>query len=200
MNKLIEDDLTSIGKVIEFLGDEEELPEKILEISEQKIFTLKIKIPLKANILPTGEFKSFRVSPSDTVLEVMQAIAREFGVLLLPPEPQQPLDQLFCYGRNNQLIGPIDDLSQPIWRIIVRHRSRKFGLKLLLIIKVNSTWKIASKSSMSPREILDLFGMDYTQYTLYSEKGTDPLPLDSPLALERGECFAALKDGKYGDR
>src|SRR3989338_11174741 len=108
-------------KQIENINPDDHWPEEIFDISDEELSKRKITILIKANILPDGEFKSFRVRPSDTVFEVMQAIAKGFGSTLLPPEPLPPLDQLFCYGRDNQLIGPIDDLSQPIWKVIVRY-------------------------------------------------------------------------------
>jgi len=126
-------------------------------------------------------------------------IAKEFDKRLLPPSPLAPFDKIFSYDKHNDLIGPITDLSMPLGRVLVQYRcKKKFGLELLRSIKVNSTWKVAPKDSMTPREILGLFGMDYTQYTLYLPDSQDPLPLDVSLSTERGKCFEAIKDGRYG--
>lgn len=191
-------DINALMQKIESSDVDCQWPEEVFDILEQEAYRKNIKFPIKVNLLPEGDFKVIKVSFASTVFEVMQSIAREFGESLLPPDSEQTLDQLFCHGRDKELIGQIEDLTQPIWSVILRHRSRKFGLKLLLVIKVNATWKVAPKKSMSPREIIDLFGMDYTQFTLYTENGADPLPLDTPMELERGECFVAIKDGRYG--
>ena len=91
-------DIEQLLKKVQTTDVECQWPEEIFDIPEQEIYKRKIKIPIKVNLFPDGDFKVIRVSLTDTVLEVMQAIAREFGETLLPPEPEQPLDQLFCYG------------------------------------------------------------------------------------------------------
>ena len=194
-------DINEISQNLEQLNPEDQLPQWAFDLSDREIFSLKIKIPLKVHILPDGKFRIIKIPLSHTVGEVMASIAQAFNELLLPPEPEQPFDQLFCYSRENELVGPISDLSIPIWKVILKHHCRlKLGLKLLLSIKVNSTWMVAPKESMSPREIAELFDLDYTQYTLYLPESTEPLPLETPINLQRGECFVALKDGKYGGK
>ncbi|MBF0570812.1 MAG: hypothetical protein HQL12_02960 [Candidatus Omnitrophica bacterium] len=199
MDKVIEQEFRGIGKIIESLDMEEGLPEEILKISEQEI--LGLKIPFKVNILPNDEFKVIVINLSDSVKEVMNIIAQEFHQKLLPPEPEQPLDQLFYYDRHNNIMGPIVDLAAPIWRVITQHHARlKLSLKLSLSIQVNANWKIAPKEEMTPRAILQLFDLDAAQYSLYHLDGSEPLPIDTLVKLHRGERFVALKDGKYGDK
>jgi len=53
---------------------------------------------------------------------------------------------------------------------------------------------------MTPKAILTLFGLAWEQFTLYKPGHDVELPLDTPIKLERGECFEAQKDGKYGDQ
>ena len=199
MDKVIEQEFHGIGKIIESLDMEEGLPEEILKISEQEI--LDLKIPFKINILPSGEFKTVLIKVSDSVKQVMHIIAKEFDQKILPPEPEQPLDQLFYYDRHNHLMGPASDLTTPIWKVITQHHARlKLSLKLSLTIQVNANWKIAPKEEMTPREIMQLFELDSSQYSLYHLHGTDPLPVDTAIKLHRGERLVAIKDGKYGGR
>ena len=176
------------------------LPNWIAKVPEQEIFAIKKVIPIKARILPEGEFHVIRVKLTDTLRQLMASIAAEFQIVILPPEPLDPYDQLFCYGRHDDLIGPLTDLSLPLWRLLVQyHCKRKFGLKLITSFKVNTTWLIAPKDQMTPREILALCGMDYTQFTLYLPDSADPLPLDETRTINRGDCFEAIKDGRYGE-
>ncbi len=46
---------------------------------------------------------------------------------------------------------------------------------------------------MTPKQILALpgVGLDYQQYTLYLPGSSDPLPLDKPIHLKRGEALEA---------
>lgn len=167
--------------------------------SEKELVQLRRAIPIKAKLLPNGDLKIVRVHLQDSLLEVMKKIAEAFQVNLLPPDSNEPFDHLYCYNRQGGQVGPLSDLSQPLWRVILKCRCRRiFGLELLLSIKVNTQWKVAPKPSMTPKEILSLYDMDYTQYTLYRPDSADPLPLDMPIELSRGECFEALKDGRYG--
>lgn len=66
---------------------------------------------------------------------------------------------------------------------------------------VNTRWAIATAASMSPRQILELPGieLDYTQYTLYLPNSVDVLPLDTPIVLERGKAFEAQRHASYAN-
>ncbi len=199
MNETAIKDHDEVIKAMESLDFESVLSDWLSKLPELEIFAIKRAISIKARILPDGEFRVIRVKLSDTLIQVMTKVSEEFQVTLLPPSPSEPYDQLFCYNRNDQLIGPLTELSTPIWKILIQyHCKRKFGLKLMTSFKVNATWKVAPKNEMTPREILDLFGMDYTQYTLYLPNSSDPLPLDESRTIVRGECFEAIKDGRYG--
>lgn len=59
---------------------------------------------------------------------------------------------------------------------------------------------MAPNPDMTPKEILSLpaINLDYRQYTLYLPGSNDPLPLDKPIHLKRGEALEAQRDGKYG--
>jgi hypothetical protein len=80
--------------------------------------------------------------------------------------------------------------------------TRDFGIELTLAIRVNTRWDVATSESMTPREILALpqIALDFQQYTLYLPGSAEPLPLDAPVAITRGEVFEAQRDGKYGAR
>jgi hypothetical protein len=175
------------------------VPEWVLKLPEYEVLTFKGHVPLRVHILPRGEFRTIRVQLDITIGELMVRIAKEFGVSLLPPSPSVPFDKLFCYGRNGELLGPLTDLSMPLGRVLIQYRcKKKFGLELLRSIKVNVAWKVAPKEIMTPSEILDLFGLDYTQYTIYLPDSPDPLPLHVGIQIKRGDCFEAIKDGRYG--
>jgi hypothetical protein len=195
------------SNVEEFVRNIEEFdPEVILEdhiskLPEQEIVHIKKELHIKACLLPENEFRIIRAKLTDTLRQIMEKIAAKFDVVLLPPSPQDPYDQLFCYDRHDNLVGPLTELSLPLWRLLIQYHCKlKLGLKLLLSFKVNTTWIIAPKSQMTPREILGLCGMDYTQYTLYLPDSADPLPLDEVMTITRGDYFEALKDGKYGNK
>ncbi len=176
------------------------VPEWVLKLSEDEVLVLKEHVHLKVHMLPNGEFRAMKVQMDIIMRELMSKIAKEFGEKLLPPPPMVPLDRLFCYGRHNELVGPITDLSMTLGRALLQYRcKRKFGLELVRSIKVNATWKVAPEEIMTPSEILDLFGMDYKEYTIYLPDSQDPLPLHVGLNIKRGECFEAIKDGRYGN-
>lgn len=186
-------------KHLESEDPEVAVPEWVLKLSEHEVLVFEGHIPLKVHILPNGEFRTIKVRIDITVGELMAKIAKEFGKHLLPPHPLDPFDKIFCYGKHDEIIGPITDLSMTLGRVLLQYRCRrKFGLELVRSIKVNSTWKVAPKDIMTPSEILDLFGMDYTQYTIYLPDSQDPLPLHIGLDIKRGDCFEAIKDGRYG--
>ena len=176
------------------------VPEWVLKLSEREVLVIEGHVSLKVSMLPDGEFRSIKVRIDISMRELMAKIAKEFGKHLLPPHPSDSLDKIFCYGKHDEIIGPITDLSMTLGRVLLQYRcKRKFGLELVRSIKVNSTWKVTPKDSMTPREILGLFAMDYAQYTLYRPDSQDPLPLDVALVVKRGDCFEAIKDGRYGE-
>jgi len=175
-------------------------PEWVLKLSDHEVLVLKGHVTVKVHILPSGEFRTIKVQADITMEKLMEKIAKEFGQKLLPPHPLALLDKIFCYGKHNELLGPITDLSLPLGKVIVQYRcKKKFGLELVRSIKVNAAWKVAPKEIMTPADILALFGMDYNQYTIYLPDSQDPLPLRVGINIKRGDCFEAIKDGRYGN-
>lgn len=77
-----------------------------------------------------------------------------------------------------------------------------FGIELVLAFRVNVRWAVAPAPQMTPRQILALpaINLPYEQYTLYLPGSSDPLPLDTPITITRGEALEAQRDGKYGGR
>ena len=184
---------------LETASPEEGLPEWALDIPDREMFSKEKTVTLKIQLLPRGEFKTIRAKLSDTIGHLMVETARVFGEVLLPPAPNVPFDKFFCYGPDDKLIGPLEDLSVTLLQVLRQHRCRrKFGLELALALKVNANWKVAPKDSMTPKEILVLFGMDPSQFTLYAVGSSEPFPLDHLIEIKRGSCFEALRDGRYG--
>lgn len=140
----------------------------------------------------------FRLPDNAPLLEVLQGGARRADVHLLP-NCDDPLDQLRNYVRRRETGPRIDDLSQPLGDFLARDdTTHRFGIELVLAIRVNTRWAEAPKEQMTPREITELFNLDYTQYTLYRPDSAEPLPLDEAICLERGMAFEAQADGRYG--
>jgi hypothetical protein len=122
-------------------------------------------------------------------------------VRLLPPAPQNPLDLLHDLEKHGHVGPPITDLEQALAAYLKeKGTSPHFGIELVLAFRVNTRWAVAPKPDMTPKEILGLpaIGLDYQQYTLYLPGSNDPLPLDKPIHLTRGEALEAQRDGKYG--
>lgn len=146
-----------------------------------------------------GEAIHFRVSREVPLLDVMIEGARRVGVTLLP-NTMAPLDRLWNL-RGHEIREPIGDLQQQVGEYVrLPHASRHFGIELVLAFRVNTWWAVAPRTDLSPREILALpeIQLDYTQYTLYKPGSTEPLPIDTPVAIERGMAFEAQRDGRYG--
>ena len=190
----------TIESMLDKLDHDEDAEIDIMsDIPDELAAGLNRAISIKALILPNGEVRKLKVELNETLDKVMQRIAAEFNLQILPPAPQMPLDELFVFDHHNELKGPLD-LSTTLFKVIVKNGSRKLGLKLNLSIKVNARWKVAPKDLMTPREILALFDMDPSQFTLYAKGSANPLPIDEALKLTRGEPFEAMKDGRYGGR
>lgn len=175
------------------------LPEWAIQFLEHEIHALKKQIAIKVCLLPTGDFRTIHIGLDSTARHLMDKISTEFGDAILPPGSNAPLDKLFCYGRHNDLIGPLADLDATVWQMLRQHQcKRKFALEIVRAIKVNSTWNVASKDEMTPKEILAVFSMDHSQFTLYRPDSSEPLAFDVAIKVNRGDFFDAIKDGRYG--
>ncbi len=153
---------------------------------------------LSARVLPDGHQHSLKVPGTATLLDVMQEGASRADASLLPT-PDQPLDRLHNIGKHHEVGPAIEDLGQPAADFLSEPgHTDDFGIELVLAIRLNTQWQLAPQPSMSPREILQLFGLDFQEYTLYRPLNADPLPLDASLSLTRGDAFEAQRDGKYG--
>jgi hypothetical protein len=156
---------------------------------------------ITTKLLPDGHEAKFRLPSNTSLLEVLEKGPKHLNVKLLPPEPAKPLDQLHDLKQDGQEGPTIEDLDQTLAVYLKDKGSTPhFGIKLVLAFRVNTRWAVAPKSDMSPREILALpaINLSYEQYTLYTPGSNDPLPLDTPIRLRRGEALEAQKDGKYG--
>lgn len=146
---------------------------------------------------PEHRRQHFRIPSDEPLLAVLDEGARLLGEVLLP-SPDRTLDRLRGVYRDDKIGEPLD-LEETLGEFLDRHPvTHHFAVELVLAIRVNTQWRVAPETEMSPKAILGLFGLSWEQYTLYKPDETEPLPLDTPLHLERGECFEAQKDGKYG--
>jgi hypothetical protein len=156
------------------------------------------KIKLGVRSFPNGEEVPFRAKLTDTLGAVFAAGAELLGEPLLPPPPHKPLDVLRYLKHRGEWSEPVTDLEQPLWLSLSQAVSRHLGIEYQLVIKINTRWGIAPSASATPRELLTSFGMSPQEFSLYTVDGVDPLPPDTPLSLQRADCFEAQKDGKYG--
>jgi hypothetical protein len=151
-----------------------------------------------ANLL--SEKTEFELPFAAPLLEVLQEGATKLNKTLLP-NSEQPLDRLHNVLRHDQIGPPIDNLEQALGDYLRgKDTSRDFAIELVRAFRVNTRWAVAPKEQMSPREILALpaINLDFQQYTLYLPGKSDPLPLDTPIPIERGMAFEAQRDGRYG--
>ena len=138
-----------------------------------------------------------KAKQTDVMLDVLVEGAKKIEVDLLPND-EHPLDRLRGIYDEDHLGDPID-LNLIVDEFIESSATtERLAIELVLLIRVNQSWREAIAAEMSPRQILGLFGLSFEQYTLYNPGETDMLPLDVPITLERGRVFEAQKDGKYG--
>jgi hypothetical protein len=142
--------------------------------------------------------ETFKIAREASLLEVMQEGARRASTTLLPTN-DGPLDLLHNLRKHDEVGPPIDPLSQSVGTFLeIQGNTNDFGIELVRVIKVNNRSRVAPEASMTPRQILDLFQLKIEEYSLYRENSTDLLPVDTAIALKRGDVFEAQKDGKYG--
>jgi hypothetical protein len=161
------------------------------------------QVHVTVRLLPHGHEAKFHLPENAALLEVLEAGAKHLGVHLLPPAPERPLDQLHDLSHHHHVGPAIDNLDQPLGAYLKeKGTTPDFGIELVLAFRVNTRWAVAAKPEMTPKEVLALpaINLDYQQYTLYLPGSSDPLPLDKPIHLKRGEALEAQRDGKYGER
>jgi hypothetical protein len=158
-------------------------------------------LKLRTRIRPKAAFQEIEVDADGSLLDVLKAGAIAGGQTILPPNGT-PLDRL--YGLDNRdVVGPALDLGWGIKEYLHRpHTSKKFEIELVLAIRVNARWAIATNDTLSPRDILNLPGINLSpdDYSLYTPGSNQPLPPDVAIKLHRGDRFEAQRDGKYGAR
>jgi hypothetical protein len=157
-------------------------------------------VKLETRIQDEHEFREVEVERDGTLFDVLQAGAVAAGKDLLPPDGN-PLDRLHGLDQHG-VVGPPLTLTEEIETYLhAPHTTKKFEIELVLAIRVNARWAIASSSCMTPRDILTLPGinLDAASYSLYLPNSTEPLPPDIPVTVHRDEKFEAQRDGKYGD-
>lgn len=138
------------------------------------------------------------IDVESSLLDLLQTGANEAELQLLPT-PKRPLDTLHNVGAGNDVGPAILDLGQSVGELLNgKNATKHFAITPVLAIRLNSRWAIATAESMTPREILALFGLEHQQYTLYPPGSNTPLPLDDAIKLSRGDAFEAQLDGKYG--
>lgn len=156
-----------------------------------------------ARNLATGAEAEFNLPENAALLEVLEEGAKHLGVQLLPPAPQKPLDRLHDITHHGQVGPAIDNLDQTLGAYLKeKGTTAHFGIELVLAFRVNVRWAVAAAPQMTPRQILALpaINLPYEQYTLYLPGSSDPLTLDTPITITRGEALEAQRDGKYGGR
>lgn len=153
-------------------------------------------VKITTRILPDGPEQELRLGRDVQLRELLEEGARAAGETIFP-SADHPLDTLHNL-RKGEASDPISDLDQTLEEYLQEPKTTKsFGTKLNLAFRVNATWKIAPNKSMTPREILTLFNLDIA-FTLYREDSAEPLPIDTPIEIERGMTIEAQRDGKYG--
>ncbi|MBA2525931.1 MAG: hypothetical protein H0V18_09145 [Pyrinomonadaceae bacterium] len=156
------------------------------------------KIKLGVRTWPDGRETTFKASLNDSLGEVFAKGAEALAVPLLPPAPHAPLDSLRYLKKRHEWSEPLTKLEQPLWLALEQGVTRHFGIEYELAVKINTRWGVAPSATATPRELLTSFGMNPQEFSLYKVDAVEPLPPDTPLTLQRGDCFEAQKDGKYG--
>jgi Prokaryotic E2 family E len=156
----------------------------------------KLKIALTVQDLPGGKHKQFKAALTDTLREVFEHGAQELGKPLLPSS-SMPLDTLH-YRKRGDWSESLTGFDRPLWLALAQGSTRRLGIDYKLVVKINTKWGIAPLADATPRTLLEAFGFSPNEFSLYAMDSAEPLPPDTPLALQRGQTFEAQKDGRYG--
>jgi hypothetical protein len=150
----------------------------------------------------SGKETGFKLATNAPLLELMEEGARHLHVQLLPPAPLKPFDLLRDISRHGHAGPPIENLDQSLGAYLKeKGTTPHFGIELVRVFRVNTRWAVAPAPEMTPRQVLALpaINLPYEQYTLYLPGSSDPLPLDKPIPIKRGEVLEAQCDGRYGE-
>lgn len=177
------------------------LPEGLLEIAEGDDISPELtglKVTLSARTYPNGPENHFHAHLGDTLGQVFEKAAHALHTPLLPPLPIPPLDLLFVRCHDGLWGEPKTDLGIPLWVALAEGLSRHVAIDYRLVVRINTKWGVASARQMTPRALLTEFGFNPDDFSLYKADGTQPLPPDTPIDIERGAHLEAQKDGRYG--
>jgi hypothetical protein len=172
------------------------LPSEGSEQNEEKPVKDR-KVQLGISRFPDSREVKFDASLNDSILQVFNLGSEALATPLLPPNSSTPLDLL----RSKEGKGwsdPIQDLGRPLWLLLESGASKHFSIEYVLAIKINTKWGVAPSPNATPRQLLEGFGFNPAEFSLYRVNSADLLPSDAPLLLARGDVFEAQKDGRYG--
>jgi hypothetical protein len=176
--------------------------QEVLVVEEVVVVDEVVKsshVNISAEILGEPETRRhFHVERDATLLEVLEEGAGKLGVELLPPKPETPLDHLRGIYEHHTVGEPLD-LSLTVAEFLDQPpTTHHFAVELVRAFRVNTRWRVAPTTEMTPVAILSLFDLSPTEYSLYHPHEKEPLPPNAPVHVRRGECFEAQRDGKYG--
>jgi hypothetical protein len=158
------------------------------------------EVHVSTEVLTEGQHKHQFKLDRNTPLSTVLIMGAELGNVQLLPNNDAPLDLLHNIGKHHQVGPALTELDESVGAFLDgNENTNDFGIELVLAIRVNNRWRVAPSASMSPKQILELFGLKHEEYTLYRELSTELLALDTAIPLNRGDKFDAQKDGKYGE-
>jgi hypothetical protein len=180
----------------------EAFPQHIHEAARHGVLPpelLHLKVRVSIREWPEDHEKHLMVNLGESLLALMREGGTKLGMPVLPPGAEiDPLDALRFLRKSGQWSDAILDLSEPLWLAIVHGDSRHFGIEYKLVIQINTKWGVSPFSNPTPKQLLEAFGFNPAEYSLYFANSSESLPPDVPLNLKRGDRFEAQKDGRYG--
>ena len=147
---------------------------------------------------PDHEPKHINVKTHDTLVEVLDEAAQKLDVKLLP-NAHAPLDKLRAVYEHHRVGEPLD-LNETVEDFLSAgaedsaSRNRAGACNRSQYALGNCTGE-----GNDPEGDSSFRWTAVEQYSLYyPADSVDPLPLDTPVKLHRGQRFEAQRDGKYG--